>query len=45
MQHLRQVLGLPASLIPVAAIAVGQPGEQKEPRTRYCEDYVRHEHW
>jgi nitroreductase len=45
MQHLRQVLGLPASMIPVAAIAVGQPGEQKEPRTRYCEEYVRHERW
>ena len=42
---LRSLLGMPASVIPVAVIAVGRPAETKEPRTRYNPDYVRKERW
>ncbi len=40
-----ELLGLPRSVIPVACIAIGHPGEQKEPRTRYNETYVHREKW
>jgi len=39
------ILGLPAGVIPVAGIAVGRPGEEKEPRTRFNSDYVHLEKW
>lgn len=42
---LKEILGLPASVIPVACIAIGRPGEQKEPHTRFNPDYVRCERW
>ncbi len=42
---LREILALPASVIPVAGIAIGRPGEEKEPRTRYNRDYVHWEKW
>ena len=45
IKSLREILSLPASVIPVACIAIGHPGEQKEPRTRYNPDYVRFERW
>jgi len=38
--HLRTVLGIPPQVIPVAAIAVGYPGEFKEPRTRFNPSHV-----
>jgi nitroreductase len=43
--HLRGLLQLPLSVLPIAAIAVGRPGEEKEPRTRYRPDYVHYETW
>jgi nitroreductase len=46
--RLRQVsdlLALPASVIPVACVALGHPVEFKEPRTRYRPDYVHFEQW
>jgi nitroreductase len=41
----REVLGLPESIIPVAGISVGRPGETKEARTRYTAAYVHREQW
>ncbi len=41
----RQILGLPASVVPVACIAIGSPGETKEPRTRFNREYVHFEKW
>jgi nitroreductase len=45
VRKLREILSLPASVIPVAGIAIGRPGEQKEPRTRFNRDYVHWERW
>jgi nitroreductase len=42
---LRQILALPSSVIPVACIAIGAPGETKEARTRFNRDYVHLEKW
>jgi nitroreductase len=42
---LRATFGLPPSVIPVAGVALGRPGEQKEARTRYRGDYVHHDGW
>ena len=43
--HIRSLLHIPESVIPVSAIAVGWPAESREPRTRYREDAVHHESW
>lgn len=40
--HVRQCLGIPDHVVPVSAIALGWPAEQKEKRTRYQEGHV---HW
>lgn len=45
IDHLRAVLNLPEQVIPIAAIALGYPAEQKEPRTRYHAEFVHHEIW
>jgi nitroreductase len=45
VRKLREILSLPASVIPVAAIAIGHPGEAKEPRTRFNREYVHWEKW
>jgi len=45
IQRVKELLSLPASFIPVAAISLGQPGEAPPPRTRFNADYVRHEKW
>jgi nitroreductase len=42
---LKELLALPKRLVPVAAISLGLPGEQLEPRTRYNQDYIRAEKW
>lgn len=43
--RVRELLGIPASVIPVACIAIGRPAEQKEPRTRFNPAYVHSERW
>jgi nitroreductase len=43
--HLRAILGLPAAVVPVAVLALGWPGETKEPRSRYQADRVHLERW
>ena len=45
IKRVKELLALPASVIPVAVISLGQPGEQPPPRTRYNADYVRREKW
>jgi nitroreductase len=45
IHKLREILGLPGSVIPIAGIAIGHPGEQKEPRTRFNPDYVHWDKW
>ena len=45
IKRMRELLSLPASFVPVAAVSLGQPGEQPPPRTRYNPDYVRREKW
>jgi len=42
---LKEILALPASVIPVAGVAIGHPGKQKQPRTRYNAEYVHWEKW
>lgn len=41
--RVKEILALPASLIPVDCVAIGHPAETKEPRTRFNPDYVRYE--
>jgi nitroreductase len=45
LKRVRELLALPASVVPVAVISLGQPGEQPPPRTRYNADYVHRERW
>jgi nitroreductase len=45
VKQVRQLLSLPAPVVPVAAISVGKPGEQPPPRTRYNAGYVHREKW
>ena len=45
IKRVRECLALPVSVVPVAAISLGQPGEQPAPRTRYNPDYIRREKW
>ena len=42
---LKQVLSLPHAIVPIAVIALGHPGEQPGPRTRFNPDHVRFEKW
>jgi nitroreductase len=43
--HLRQLLGIPETVIPVSAIAIGWPAESPRPRTRYRDEAVHQEKW
>ena len=43
IKRVKELLSLPASVIPVAVISLGQPGEQPPPRTRFNPDYVHRE--
>jgi len=45
MKRLSTVLRLPASVLPVACLAIGRPGEVKQPRTRYKPAFVHYEKW
>lgn len=45
MARLKDLLGLPGSILPVACVALGQPAEVKEPRTRYRREYIHFETW
>ena len=45
IKRVKELFSLPASFVPVAAVSLGQPGEQPPPRTRYNAAYVRAEKW
>jgi nitroreductase len=45
IRRLREMLSLPAPVIPIAAVSLGHPGEQPGPRTRYNPDSVHYEKW
>jgi nitroreductase len=45
IHFLRELLRLPPSVIPIAGVALGQPGESKEPRCRYESEYVHYDRW
>lgn len=42
---MREIFGLPGHVVPVSAIALGWPGEEKEARTRYRKEVVHQEQW
>jgi nitroreductase len=43
--HIRGLFGLPESILPVSAIAVGWPARELPARTRYDEASVHRETW
>lgn len=45
MKEVRLLLGLPASFVPVACVALGLPGEELPARTRFNASLVRQEKW
>jgi nitroreductase len=45
IKRVRELLALPAAIVPMAVVSLGQPGEQQPPRTRYNADYVHREKW
>jgi nitroreductase len=45
IRRIKELLALPKSIVPVAVVSLGLPGEQPEPRTRYRPDYVHKEKW
>ncbi len=45
IRNVSRILALPPSVIPVSGIAIGWPGETKEPRTRHNPVYVHRERW
>jgi nitroreductase len=45
IKAIKQILALPDSVIPVACISIGHPGESKEPHATYDSDCVHFEKW
>jgi len=45
VQKIADLLEIPAGVLPVAAVALGWPGETKEPRTRFNPARVHRERW
>lgn len=45
VRKLSELLGLPASVIPIAVVALGRPAEQPEARTRFAAQNVHLEKW
>jgi nitroreductase len=42
---IREILGIPESMIPLNLISIGHPAEKKESRTQYDATRVHHERW
>ena len=45
IKSIKRILSLPGSIIPVACISVGRPGESKEPHAEYNSTCVHVERW
>ena len=45
IRRIKELLALPKSIVPVAVVSLGLPGEQPEPRSRYNRDCVHYERW
>jgi nitroreductase len=45
IQHVRALLNLPASIVPVSAISIGWPADRPPARTRFREDAIHWETW
>ncbi len=45
INRVREILGIPPEVIPVACIALGKPGEHKPARTRFNPASVHYEKW
>ena len=45
VRQVKQLLSLPAAIVPMAVVAIGHPGEQPEARTRYRGEHVHLEKW
>ena len=41
----REILGVPAPVVPIAVLSIGHPAEEKEPRTQYDEERVHRNGW
>jgi nitroreductase len=45
VRRLKEIFSLPASIIPVAAVSLGRPGEEPGARTRFNREFVHLEKW
>jgi len=45
VQAVREVLGIPESIVPLCLVPIGHPAEYKQPRTRYDAARVHREGW
>ncbi len=45
MESIKEILSLPPSVIPIACVSVGHPGESKAPNARYERDSVHFDKW
>ncbi|MBC7252041.1 MAG: nitroreductase family protein [Anaerolineae bacterium] len=45
MNAVREVLGIPESIVPLCLIPIGHPAERKQPRTRYDASRIHREQW
>ena len=45
IKALKEILALPAPVIPVACVSIGYPAEDLKPRTRFNPEYVHLERW
>jgi len=45
VRHIKALFGLPEPIIPIAAIAIGHPAQQADPRTRFNAAKVHVEAW
>ena len=45
IRQLKELFDLPSPVIPIAVVALGHPGEDPGPRTRFNPRYVHSEKW
>lgn len=45
VKPIREILGIPETVVPMAVLSIGHPAEEKEPRTQYDESRVHMNRW